>query len=53
MQVTEVGADAAASAAARAGVYVLTQDYLAICVNEDAAGTDPKPVATAPQAKSR
>lgn len=30
--------DAAGRAGTRAGVYVLTQDYLAICIHEDAAG---------------
>ncbi|MBY0456583.1 MAG: hypothetical protein K2V38_04545 [Gemmataceae bacterium] len=44
VQVTEVGADTAAPAApARAGGYVLTQDMLAISINEEVAGTDPKP----------
>jgi hypothetical protein len=44
LQVTEVSADTAAPAtAARAGVYVLTQDFLAISVNEEIAA-DPKPV---------
>jgi hypothetical protein len=43
VQVTEAGADATVPATpARAGVYVLTQDLLAISVNEEA-GADPKP----------
>jgi hypothetical protein len=46
VQVTEAGADTLAPApAARAGVYVLTRDVLAISINEEAAGADPKPVA--------
>lgn len=44
VQVTEMGADATSPvSAARAGVYVLTQDLLAISINEEVAGTDPKP----------
>ena len=46
VQVAEVSADTAAPApAARAGVYVLTQDLLAISINEEVAATDPKPAA--------
>jgi uncharacterized protein (TIGR03067 family) len=46
VQVTETGADSSApAAAARAGVYVLTRDYLAISVNEEVGGTNPRPAA--------
>lgn len=46
VQVTETGADTAAPApAARAGVYVLTKDFLAISVNEEITGTTPRPAA--------
>ncbi len=49
VQVTEIGGESAAASApapaARAGVYVLTRDFLAISVNEEAAGTTPRPVA--------
>ncbi|HEX4613699.1 MAG TPA: hypothetical protein VH092_36290 [Urbifossiella sp.] len=45
-QVTEAGGDTAAPApAARAGVYVLTRDYLAVSVNQDGAGASPQPPA--------
>lgn len=53
VQVTEVGADTAAPApAARAGVYVLTQDILAISINEEA-GADPKPAVAGQGGKAR
>lgn len=53
VQVTEAGADASApAAAARAGVYVLTQDLLAISVNEEA-GADPKPAVAGQGGRSR
>ncbi|OWK35653.1 hypothetical protein [Fimbriiglobus ruber] len=55
IQVTEGSSDAAATPlAAKAGVYVLTEGYLAICVHADAtaAGADQKTAADAPNAKS-
>ena len=54
VQVTEVSADTTARAtAARAGVYVLTQDILAISVNEEIAGADTKPVLEGQGGKAR
>jgi hypothetical protein len=55
VQVTEAAGDSSAPTSARGGVYVLTQEYLAISVNDDAApaGADPKPVAGGPQARAR
>lgn len=46
VQVTETGADTSAPAtAARAGVYVLTKDFLAISVNEEIDRTSTRPAA--------
>lgn len=54
VQVTETGADTAAAApAARAGVYVLTKDFLAISVNEDTAGTTPRAAVEGQGGKAR
>ncbi|MDB5306614.1 MAG: hypothetical protein JWO38_816 [Gemmataceae bacterium] len=55
VQVTEGAGDTSTPGAARSGVYVLTQGYLAISVNDDAvvAGADPKAAADGQPAKSR
>jgi hypothetical protein len=54
VQVTETGGDTAAPApAARAGVYVLTRDFLAISVNEEAGGTTPRPAVEGQGGKAR
>lgn len=55
VQVTESTGDTSTPTAARAGVYVLTEDILAISINNDVVqpGADAKPASDNPTAKSR
>ncbi|OWK42230.1 hypothetical protein [Fimbriiglobus ruber] len=54
IRVTETKGDSTEASAAKAGVYVLTDGYLAICVHADGAqaGADQQTAANAPNAKS-